>query len=102
MTLDEYLSVPYMLVAYSARRPDGEWVRCAEYPELGCVSEGATPIEALDRLDAERIRFILEHLEHGEPIPVPRPPLRSQISSVDLDRLGFAKWLVEHGRVKGG
>lgn len=92
MTLEEYLSIPYMLVAYSARRANGEWVRCAEYPEIDCASEGATPIEAVDRLESERIRYILDRFARGEPIPVPRPPLRSRGSLLELERLGFYGW----------
>ena len=39
MQLEEYLSIPYRLVAYSAPGPDGTWRRYAEYPEIGCISE---------------------------------------------------------------
>ena len=78
MTPEEYLAVPYVLVVDSIQRPDGEWVRRAEYPEIGCVCEGATPIEAMERLEAARVSYILERLARGEPIPVPRPPLRAR------------------------
>jgi predicted RNase H-like HicB family nuclease len=64
-----------MLIA-SVRRPDGAWVRRAEYPELpGCVAEADSPLDAIDQLDALRERFILGRLARGEPVPVPRPPL---------------------------
>jgi len=37
---DEHLRVPYTMIIASVRRPDGVWVRRAEYPELpGCVAE---------------------------------------------------------------
>jgi predicted RNase H-like HicB family nuclease len=99
MQLEEYLSIPYRLVAYSAPGPDGTWRRYAEYPEIGCISEADTPTEAMDKLEEQRVQYIVERVRSGEPIPVPRPPLRSLASVLDLERLSFAKWLVEHKRV---
>ena len=99
MQLEEYLAIPYRLVAYSAPGPDGSWRRFAEYPELGCVSDAETPTEAIEKLEELRIQYIIQHVRDGEPIPVPRPPLRSLASVLDLERLSFAKWLVEHQRV---
>jgi predicted RNase H-like HicB family nuclease len=96
MRLEEYLAIPYKLVAYSAARPDGTWRRYAAYPEIGCVSEAETPWEAMEQLEELRVRYIIDHVQRGEPIPVPRPPLRSLASLVDAERLGFAKWLVDH------
>jgi predicted RNase H-like HicB family nuclease len=99
MRLEEYLSIPYRLVLYSAPDGAGVWHRYAAYPEIGCVSEADTPGEAMERLEAERIRWIVERVQRGEPIPVPRPPLRSLASTLDLERLGFAKWLVDQQRL---
>ena len=99
MNLEEHLAVPYRLIVYSAPDQDGEWRRYAAYPELGCVSEGETPMEAMDKLEEQRIRYIVEHLQKGEPIPVPRPPLRSLAAALDAERLAFARWLVETQRV---
>src|SRR3954465_11688649 len=93
MQLEEYLAIPYRLVAYSAPGPDGRWRRYAEYPEIGCISEADTPTAAIDRLEELRIQYIVERVRSGEPIPVPRPPLRSLASVLDLERLTFAKWL---------
>jgi predicted RNase H-like HicB family nuclease len=95
MQLEEYLSIPYRLVVYSARTAAGVWRRYAAYPEIGCVSEADTPIEAMEKLEEQRVTYIVEHLQKGEPIPVPRPPLRSLASALDLERLGAAKWLVK-------
>src|SRR5919204_4859690 len=100
MKLEEYLAIPYKLVAYSAVRPDGTWRRYAEYPEIGCVSEADTPWEAMEKLEELRVRYIVERVQRGEPIPVPRPPLRSLASALDLERLGFAKWLVDQQRLR--
>jgi len=100
MRLEEYLSIPYRLVAYSAQGKDGVWRRYAEYPEIGCVSEADTPTEAMEKLEEQRVQYIIEHVRKGEPIPVPRPPLRSLASVLDLERLGFAKWLVERQHLR--
>lgn len=101
MTLEEYLSIPYVLVAYSVQRPDGVWVRRAEYPEIGCRGEGATPVEAVERLEQARVRYILERLQRGEAIPVPRPPLTARGSLLELQRLGFGGWLAELPQLTG-
>ena len=101
MRLEEYLSVPYRLVAYSAEGSDGTWHRYAEYPEIGVKSEADTPWEAMEKLEELRIRYIVEHVQKGEPIPVPRPPLKSLASALDLERLGFAKWLAEREKISG-
>ena len=59
MRLEEYLSIPYRLVAYSAPGNDGVWHRYAEYPEIGCKSEADTPWEAMEKL--EELRVTLRH-----------------------------------------
>jgi predicted RNase H-like HicB family nuclease len=100
MTPEEHLAVPYILVMESFEGPDGNWLRRAEYPELpGVVGIGPGPLEALDQLEEARVSFILERLERGEPIPVPRPPLPERVQAISLDRLGFARWLVEQGKL---
>jgi len=74
--LDYYEAVPYLLVMESVER-DGRWVRCAEYPELpGCAAEAHSALEALRQLETERRRVLRRLWERGEPIPVPRQPLR--------------------------
>ena len=78
LTLEEYLAVPYVLTMESVEKADGEWVRRASYPELpGCVAEAWSPVEAITELEEQRRRRIIELMEQGEPIPVPRPPLPS-------------------------
>jgi predicted RNase H-like HicB family nuclease len=99
LSLEQHLAVPYRLIVYSAPGADGEWRRYAAYPELGCVSEGDTPTEAMERLEEQRIRYIVEHLQKGEEIPVPRPPLRSLAAALDTERLAFARWLVDTERL---
>lgn len=76
MTLEEHLAVPYIMVLESVPAPDGDWLRQASYPELPeCVAQAPTPIEAMDRLEEQKLRYIAGRLQAGEPIPVPRPPL---------------------------
>ena len=48
------------------------------------------------------IRYIIDRFQSGEPIPVPRPPLKSLTTTLDLERLGFAKWLVENQHLSEG
>jgi predicted RNase H-like HicB family nuclease len=56
---------------------EGQWVRRAEYPELpGCAAEAHSALEALHQLETERRRVLRGLWERGEPIPVPRQPLR--------------------------
>ena len=77
MTADEHLRVPCTMIIASVRRPDGTWVRRAEYPELpGCVAEADSPLDAIDQLDALRVQTILDRLSRREPVPTARPPLR--------------------------
>lgn len=75
-----YRAVPYLLVVESVER-DGQWRRRAAYPELpGCEAEAESAPEAIERLDRERDRLLEQRWRRGEPIPVPRPPLRSRIA----------------------
>jgi predicted RNase H-like HicB family nuclease len=76
-TLAYYEAIPYLLVMESIER-DGQWVRRAEYPELGCVVEADDAVEAFERLEHARRRLLRERFDQGAPIPVPRPPLRDR------------------------
>ena len=77
MTVDDYLSVPYILVMESVEQPDGDWTRHASYPELpGCEVDAFSAVEAVEKLDELRRKRTEEMLAKGEPIPMPRPPLR--------------------------
>ena len=80
--LHEYLAVPYVAVIYSVETDDGEWVRRAEYPELGCAVEAEGAREAIDLLEEARVRTLLDYQRRGETPPRPRPPLRSGASGL--------------------
>src|SRR5205085_10474270 len=99
MSPEEYLAIPYVLVVESVEGPDGQWFRRAMYPELGISGEALSPLDAIAKLEEARVATILGKLERGEPVPVPRPPLREEIGGLDAQKLGFAKWLVDQRRV---
>jgi hypothetical protein len=99
MSPEEYLSIPYVLVVESLEGADGNWFRRAQYPELGITADAATPIAAIEKLEEARVTTILNRIERGETIPVPRPPLREE-SGLDRGHLDFARWLVQQRRVK--
>ena len=99
MTPEEYLAIPYVLVVESVEGPDGQWFRRAMYPELGISGEALSPLDAIAKLEEARVTTILTKLERGEPVPVPRPPLREEIGGLDAQKLGFAKWLVDQRRL---
>lgn len=84
----EYLAVPYVAVFYSVERENGEWVRRAEYPELGCVVEALSEPELMESLEDERVRTIVAILKRGDEPPRPRPPLRSGVSGLSELPLG--------------
>jgi predicted RNase H-like HicB family nuclease len=75
-----YLSIPYVLGIESVEHPDGEWFRRADCPELpGCAAEAYSAVEAIEKLKEQRRARIRAMLERGEPIPVPRAPLRTAV-----------------------
>jgi hypothetical protein len=72
-----YEAVPYLLVVESIERA-GEWLRCAEHPELpGCRVEAPSAVEAIEKLEQVRRSLLRQLWDRGAPIPVPRPPLAS-------------------------
>jgi len=74
-----YQRVPYVLVVESVER-GGQWRRLASHPELpGCVAEGHSAVEAIDRLEDERQRVLRRLWNEGAPIPLPRPALRTPL-----------------------
>lgn len=76
MTREEYLRIPYVLIVESVEKPGGEWLRRASYPELsGAQAEAESVIEAMEEADDLRVEIILDSLDRGVPVPIPRPPL---------------------------
>ena len=102
MELEEYLAVRYKLIMESFEGPDGDWLRRASYPELpGCDVEGLWAVDVVESLEQLRVEIITDRFRRHEYIPVPRPPLKSHAPMLDKARLGFVKYLVEHGKIKG-
>ena len=100
MELDDHLAVPYKLVMESFEGADGDWLRRASYPELpGCDVEGFWAVDIVEELELLRVRIITERFRSREYIPVPRPPLKSHAPVLDVARLGFAKYLLEQGKI---
>jgi hypothetical protein len=103
MELEEYLAVPYKLIMESFEGPDGDWLRRASYPELpGCDVEGLWAVDVVEALEQLRVQLITERFQQHQYIPVPRPPLKSHAPVLDANRLGFAKYLLEQGKISEG
>ena len=65
-----------MLVVESVRKPGGDWLRRASYPELpGAAAEAESAVDAMDGAEEKRVAIICERLDRGLPVPVPRPPI---------------------------
>jgi hypothetical protein len=76
VTRDEYLRVPLVLVVESIEKPGGNWLRRASYPELpGAVVEAESAVDAIDGVEDKRIEIILDRLDRGMQVPVPRRPI---------------------------
>ena len=81
--LQEYLAIPYVAVVYSVDKGNGEWLRRAEYPELpDCAAEADSADDAMQQLEEERVRILLDFHARGEVPPRPRPPLTSGVSGL--------------------
>ena len=100
MDLDYYLAIPYVLALETVQLPDGQWVRRAEFPELpGCYADAESAVEAVEKLAEEQVRYIQRLLDLGAPVPIPRPPLPTYGQALSANRLAFARWLAEEGRL---
>lgn len=63
-------AIPYILSAWSAQRVDGEWSYWFSYDELpGCVAEGPSAIDALERLERLRERVLEGRADDAAPPP---------------------------------
>jgi len=72
-SLDAYLDQPYTYVVVHDADEEGNSGWVAEVEELpGCISQGATPEEAIERLRDAMEDWISVALEDGAEIPEPR------------------------------
>lgn len=75
--LSEYLRLPYRIVLTPGEDEDGGAGWVAEVAELpGCLSQGDTPDEAVEKVRDAMTGWISVALEDGREIPIPRevPP----------------------------
>jgi hypothetical protein len=80
----EHLAVPYVITMEAVPGPSGRWVCRAAHPELpGVVAQHPRATEVLDQLEARRIACIMNMLEQGDEVPVPRPPLSHRIGEFE-------------------
>lgn len=91
MTPEEHLTVPYELLSESVCNAEGKWVRRLSYPELpGVVAEADSVLDAYDDVEQQRVGYILDRVQRGESVHVPRPPLSSaRLTRADRQRFGL-------------
>lgn len=94
ITLRQCLSIPFDLAIQSRPGPDGAWKRHAYFPELpGCDVEGDTTVDVVAEAERKLVRWLLERIVLGEPIPVPRPALSWVDAAGLLRESGLERWL---------
>lgn len=72
-TLEEYLQLPYRISLTWDEDEEGQGGWVAEVLELpGCISQGATPDEAVEHVRDAMADWITVALEDGRPVPEPR------------------------------
>lgn len=72
-TLDEYMTLPYVITLVHDVDDEGNAGWVAEVAELpGCISQGATPEEAVVRVHDAMLGWLSVALEDGRDIPAPR------------------------------
>ncbi|MBO0892839.1 MAG: hypothetical protein J2O39_00545 [Acidimicrobiales bacterium] len=74
MKLREVLSAPFLLRSESVELDDETWVRVVSYPELGCREAGRSMPEVMERLEASKLRVLLDRCLAGT-----LPPLREAV-----------------------
>jgi antitoxin HicB len=73
MTTDDYLALPYRVALTPDRDEDGRVGWVAEIPDLpGCISQGDTPDDTVERVRDAMVGWISVALEDGREIPLPR------------------------------
>ena len=64
------------MVVESVEKPGGNWLLRASYPELpGAAAEAESAVDGIEGADDKRIEIILDRLDRGMQVPVPRPPI---------------------------
>ncbi len=96
MKIADLLAIPYIRGsesvpdAGSAARTDAGWTRRFRYAELpNCTVDSLSTLDGLLELERLRVAVVLDLLVRGEPVPRPRPPLRTADLAGDLRLLGI-------------
>jgi len=72
-SIDQYRALNYTTVVSSDERAGKPWF-VARHSELpGCMSDGATPEEAIENLRHATELYIASLVEDGLPVPMPEP-----------------------------
>lgn len=92
MKLREVLAAPLILRSESVELDDETWVRVVSYPELGCREAGRSMPEVMERLEASRLRVLLDHCLAGT-LPPLRPAVPDPTVELRLARAGLESWI---------
>lgn len=90
MTLREVLRCALLLRCESIEDDDGNWMRAASYPELGLEVQAEGLVQAMERLEVERVRRIIEDPSIAFELSSRRPALPDPVSEELLRRAGLA------------
>lgn len=92
MRLRDVLSAPFILRSESVEADDETWVRVVSYPELGCREEGRSMPELMERLEARRLRMLLDRCLEGS-LPPLRPAIPDPTVELRLTRAGLESFI---------
>jgi hypothetical protein len=90
--LRDVLSAPFILRSESVEADDESWVRVVSYPELGCREEGKSMPELMERLEAQRLRVLLDRCLKGT-LPPLRRALPDPTVELRLARAGLESFI---------
>jgi hypothetical protein len=90
--LRDVLSAPFILRSESVEADDETWLRVVSYPELGCREEGRSMPELMERLEAQRLRMLLDRCLKGC-LPPLRPPIPDPTVELRLARAGLESFI---------
>jgi len=93
LRLRDVLTAPFVLRSESIEREDGSWVRVLSYPELGCSIAGSSMLAAMDELELDRVRTLVQGVERGTLPRTLRRPVPDVGVEETLDRAGLGTWI---------
>lgn len=91
----------YLSIVRSDRLSDGRLWYVAEHPTLpGCMSDGATPEEALANLDDAREMYINSMLEDGLAVPAPNVATEETSATIGTRRSSSSHVVMKRLRLR--